>query len=649
MTVQEWLGNDNQLGIDIWERKYRYENESFDEWLDRVSGGNDDVRKLIQEKKFLFGGRTLSNRGTDKKGSLSNCYSRGFVHDDLDDIMQASTDIAKTFKSQGGQGVSLSKLRPKGCGINNGQFQSDGIVPFMEIYNRITESISQGGCIAENELIQTSNGYKRMKDVGIGDKVWTKVGFVEVTDKFDKGLQQTYRVVTKKGYEITTTIDHKFAIDGFEKTPLSNLKCGDSINLIAGHCAKQNSEFIPIAYFIGSYLANGYINQNGNGGNISVGLNHKDVAYKVKECIENLGFECRINEEGNVYRVYLNKKLCEYIKKELRVHKNGANDIVIPEFIMTGNDDTVLSFLAGILDNDGTIRNNSFKYSTVCKKYANQVIQLFSRVGYFPSMRVTVRDGKQDLYDVADSFRTGCIQIPSLKINKANIEFTKNSRYSTPYTKNNSGLTSKDGEHLGKISGDQKIGLYTYLQVDNPPFTPIIYDEISEIVDVGVQHVYDIELEKEHLFNCNGIYVSNSRKGALIMTLDAWHKEAQNFITIKSEEGRIQKANLSLEIDDEFMEDVEKYYETGEVITKHIVREYEGNKVEYDVTPIELYKLMMQKAYDWAEPGCIYTNRFRNYNLMEYDNEYCIETCNPCGKKSLPHVKNSVKSVKPKS
>ena len=30
MTVQEWLGYDNQLGIDIWERKYRYNNESFD-------------------------------------------------------------------------------------------------------------------------------------------------------------------------------------------------------------------------------------------------------------------------------------------------------------------------------------------------------------------------------------------------------------------------------------------------------------------------------------------------------------------------------------------------------------------------------------------------------------------------------------------
>lgn len=29
MTVQEWLGKENKLGQDIWERKYRCDNESF--------------------------------------------------------------------------------------------------------------------------------------------------------------------------------------------------------------------------------------------------------------------------------------------------------------------------------------------------------------------------------------------------------------------------------------------------------------------------------------------------------------------------------------------------------------------------------------------------------------------------------------------
>ena len=273
MDVKEWLGKYNNLGYDIWNNKYRFNNETFDQWLDRVSGGNEELREVIKERKFLFGGRTLSNRGTKKKGSFSNCYSRGFVGDDLGDIMNANNDIAITFKAQGGQGISLSKLRPKGCGINHGQFKSDGIVPFMEIYNRTTESISQGG----------------------------------------------------------------------------------------------------------------------------------------------------------------------------------------------------------------------------------------------------------------------------------------------------------------------------------------------------------------------------SRKGALILSLDAWHKEAEEFITIKSTTGRIQKANLSLEIDDEFMKCVETYYKTGEVITKTIKRTYgTNNSVEYEVTPINLYKKMMEIAYDWAEPGCIFTDRFRKFNMMEYCDDYQIETCNPCGEQPLP-------------
>ena len=138
----KWL-NENELSYKIWNNKYRNNGESFDEWLDRVSNKDENIKRLILEKKFIFGGRTLANRGTNK-GSYSNCYSIGYVPDSLDGIMQTASDIAMTFKSQGGQGLSLSKIRPKGSLINN-TFESDGIVPFMEIFNTVTSSISQGG------------------------------------------------------------------------------------------------------------------------------------------------------------------------------------------------------------------------------------------------------------------------------------------------------------------------------------------------------------------------------------------------------------------------------------------------------------------------------------------------------------------------
>jgi ribonucleoside-diphosphate reductase alpha chain len=138
-----WL-NDNELCYNIWDKKYRYNNETFDEWLERVSAGNQEIAEMIKYKRFMFGGRTLANRGTGGKFSYSNCYSHGFIEDNMDDIMDASKNLAMTYKRGGGQGLSLSKIRPKGSLIG-GRYPSDGIVPFMELFNQVTATISQGG------------------------------------------------------------------------------------------------------------------------------------------------------------------------------------------------------------------------------------------------------------------------------------------------------------------------------------------------------------------------------------------------------------------------------------------------------------------------------------------------------------------------
>jgi ribonucleoside-diphosphate reductase alpha chain len=138
-----WL-NSNDLSYNIWDKKYRYNGESFENWLDRVSGGNEAIKMLIYTKRFIFGGRTLANRGIEGKFSYSNCYSRGFILDDMEDIMDAAKDLAMTYKRGGGQGLSLSKIRPKGALIA-GRYPSDGIVPFMELFNQVTASIQQGG------------------------------------------------------------------------------------------------------------------------------------------------------------------------------------------------------------------------------------------------------------------------------------------------------------------------------------------------------------------------------------------------------------------------------------------------------------------------------------------------------------------------
>ena len=636
MNVQDWLGADNQLGIDIWNKKYRHKDESFDEWLDRVSGGDDEVRQLIVEKKFLFGGRTLANRGIDNSGSFFNCYSYGFLDDNYEKILKGCTDIGLTFKAQGGQGVSFSKLRPKGTRIGE-DYYSDGIVPFMKIYNEVTAGTSQGGCIHEDELVLTDTGYKKIKDILVGDNVYTKIGYVPVNVVFDKGEQEIYKVTTTKGYKIRTTKDHKFCYDGFNTKHLYDLKVGDNICIMAGKA--EYSQFVQIAYLLAHFNANGSFTKGCDCGYITISNKHRHVIARIREAIQALGLEYReLNYKNeNATRIVVTAELGRMLKS-YGLKKINAYNLSVPDWIMYGNDDTILSYLAGCFDSDGNITNNGVKYTTVCKEYANQIAILMSRVGFFPSLSIEKRCGnKHDLYTIRDAIRNNITYIPSAKIEHANIKDVKNSRYTTPYTIDNTGMRIKG--NLLKISRTTNIGLYTYLDQYDAPYAPMIFDEIVSIEPCGSAHVYDIGLEHEHLFDCNGFYVSNSRKGALMMSIDARHKEAETFIKIKSQAGEIEKANLSLEIDNEFMMAVKKYYVTGEVITLHEKRDYSGHIVEYDIIPIEIFKMLVDNCYDWGDPAALFVDRFRNYNLMEYDDEYNIETCNPCGEQPL--AKNS--------
>lgn len=144
MKVEDWLGKENKIGIDIFNKKYRFNNETFEGFLDRVSDGDDDLRGLIRTKKFLFAGRILANYNTGTKAGTVNCITLGYVEDNLNSIMDTAKDLAMSFKAEAGVGLALSKIRPKGARIGaNGT--SDGVLGFLKIFASITENISRGG------------------------------------------------------------------------------------------------------------------------------------------------------------------------------------------------------------------------------------------------------------------------------------------------------------------------------------------------------------------------------------------------------------------------------------------------------------------------------------------------------------------------
>ena len=146
-NLEKWL-NHNQLAIDIWNKKYKYKDETLEQWFDRVSGGDEELKQLMKEKRFLFGGRILANRGLQnygKKVTYSNCYVLGISDDSIEAIYQTCADLARTFSYGGGVGIDISPLRAKGMKVNNAAKTTTGAVSFMNTFSNVSEVIGQNG------------------------------------------------------------------------------------------------------------------------------------------------------------------------------------------------------------------------------------------------------------------------------------------------------------------------------------------------------------------------------------------------------------------------------------------------------------------------------------------------------------------------
>ena len=138
----------DELQQSIWSNKYQYKGESFDNWINRVSGGNKKIGQLIRDRKFLFAGRILANRGLPKDGinvTYSNCYVLQPPQDNIESIFDTAKYIARTFSYGGGVGIDISNLRPKGAKVHNAAKTTTGAVSFMDLYSMATGLIGQKG------------------------------------------------------------------------------------------------------------------------------------------------------------------------------------------------------------------------------------------------------------------------------------------------------------------------------------------------------------------------------------------------------------------------------------------------------------------------------------------------------------------------
>lgn len=146
LREQGWEMTDLQR--DIWESKYKNREETFNDFLDRISNKNYNIKKIIKDKKALPAGRILAGRGLNKNGkkiTLSNCFVLPSPNDNIESIFDTAKEMARTYSWGGGVGIDISKLRPKQAKVNNAAKNTSGAISFMDLYSMTTELIGQSG------------------------------------------------------------------------------------------------------------------------------------------------------------------------------------------------------------------------------------------------------------------------------------------------------------------------------------------------------------------------------------------------------------------------------------------------------------------------------------------------------------------------
>ncbi|EEZ92798.1 MAG: ribonucleoside-diphosphate reductase, adenosylcobalamin-dependent [Candidatus Parvarchaeum acidiphilum ARMAN-4] len=130
--------------IEMWKRISR-ELASVEK-DDKKKDIENNFYRLLEDFKFVPGGRILFGAGANHKATLLNCHHLPITKDSLEAIHDTAKEMARTYSYGGGVGIDISIVRPERS--SSGIMQQDfrlASVSFMKLYSITTGIIGQTG------------------------------------------------------------------------------------------------------------------------------------------------------------------------------------------------------------------------------------------------------------------------------------------------------------------------------------------------------------------------------------------------------------------------------------------------------------------------------------------------------------------------
>jgi len=668
-------------------------------------------RWLLDDWKFVPGGRILTAAGTEQDLTYYNCYVISSPNDSREGIMTTLTQMTEIMSRGGGVGINISTLRPRHAYVKGVNGRSSGSVSWGALYSFVTGLIEQGGCFGPDERIATDKGLIPAKELierietGEQFQAHTHKGLRPIVDKFRNGVKPLFKVRTKRGYTVRITEDHKVGVlmDGKVVTmPLKFLQVGDEILTLLGDGIDTDYvELAPVeykrsvmsttlntdvtmpnvlnedlAYFLGYMHGDGYVHigkkvnwQAPKAIKLATADSHPTIRERLIDIIKTqFSYEPTLEDaDGACLNIAMHSRILIEWLIQHGLLKDKSADIRVPELIFRSPSTVMNAFVAGYFDADGCNRGRKGGYGidSISKEMLEDVQQLLAISGIVSHIGTQERSGNwQDIHRLmvtgAPFRRRFAELIPAEKVSDKNGKRDMYNTYPADVW-NNLGARSKYRQRIydgvsQRISYSQLEKIQTrLLDAEETDYAEqlgelmhVMPDEIASITLLGETDVFDFEVADVHLLSGNGVYTSNSRRGALMLILNDWHPDVFDFINSKRQAGQITNANISVGVSDKLMEAVKADGDWELVFPDTGDPDYDelwdgdldtwiaaGRKVQHykTIKARELWDAIIESAWASAEPGVWFNERSNKMANSWYFNP--LISTNPCGEQPL--------------
>lgn len=497
-----------------------------------VAIADDDINEIKKLYDMLSNGLythatpTLFNAG-HKRPQYASCFLVQMEEDSIDGIFNTAKEAALISKYSGGIGIHCSNLRASGSKIKGNNGMSNGLVPWMKIFNEVARAVNQ--CFTPETLVYTTTGIKKIKDIVVGDEV---IGQDGKNHRVTHQLSSPYSGkllslrINKSLEPVFVTPEHPFFVIkdqpkeqsydrilkrlkskaiGPEWVDAKDLTSDDLVAFPIPKFEQDIPEFsADDCRFYGMMLGDGHITKNGYECGITLGFS-KDIDF-VRNYLKLYQINYWENESEKKCLSIRWTNTPQFKIKSNMLYDENKEKRILPSFLHLPEEKT-FSLIKGILETDGCI-DNEISIEITSKNIVESIRYMALRFGILTSGYLrTPRKGHETIHG---DFIEGKKQSYTLRIPKAPI------------------LAS----YLG-IQASEKVNYFR--------FEDVLYSRVEEIKEEHYEgEVFDFNVKgsKTYLTASGGLaHNGGKRKGSIAMYLEPWHADVFQFLELPKEVG----------------------------------------------------------------------------------------------------------------